>query len=53
VKTIEGYWRRIHEKTGSNSDAQVVAKFIRRTLVSTAAGPALDEEPLMAAGGLR
>jgi DNA-binding NarL/FixJ family response regulator len=29
LKTIEGYWRRIYEKAGCRSDAEVVARFIR------------------------
>jgi DNA-binding CsgD family transcriptional regulator len=33
-KTIEGYWRRIHEKTGCSSDAEVVARFIREALTT-------------------
>jgi DNA-binding CsgD family transcriptional regulator len=32
LKTIEGYWRRIHEKTGCRSDSEVVAKFIRDSI---------------------
>jgi len=32
LKTIEGYWKRIYEKTGCASEAEVVSKFIREKL---------------------
>ena len=32
LKTIEGYWRRIFEKTQCRSDAEVVAMFIRQAV---------------------
>jgi DNA-binding CsgD family transcriptional regulator len=28
LKTVEGYWKRIYEKTNSQSQAEVVSKFI-------------------------
>ena len=34
LKTIEGYWKRIYEKTGCFSQAEVVAKFIREVLLA-------------------
>jgi DNA-binding CsgD family transcriptional regulator len=38
LKTIEGYWKRIHEKTACTSDAEVVARFIREALSIALAG---------------
>jgi DNA-binding CsgD family transcriptional regulator len=38
VKTVEGYWKRICEKTGCQCQAEVIAKFIHSTLA-----PALQE----------
>jgi DNA-binding CsgD family transcriptional regulator len=34
LKTIEGYWKRIYEKTGCDSEAAVVARFIREAFTS-------------------
>lgn len=34
VKTVEGYWRRIYQKCGCCSDAEVVARFIQWFVLS-------------------
>ncbi len=35
VKTVEGYWRRIYEKTGAGSEREVVSMFILMTDAAT------------------
>jgi DNA-binding CsgD family transcriptional regulator len=32
LKTVEGYWQRIYEKTGCRSEAEVIATFIREAV---------------------
>ena len=34
VKTVECYWKRIYEKTGCRSEAEVIAMFIRAALAT-------------------